>query len=361
VRVLVVTVVHDPEDARIRHRQIEALRAAGHEVIFAAPFRAYSRDQPIAFESIDLPRAQGRRRVAAARAARKLLRERGRGADIVLLHDPELLVAATGVKLPGLVWDVHEDTAAAMEMKAWIPRPVRPAAKSLVHTLERSAERRARLVLAEDSYVGRFRRSHPVVPNSVLSPADTLPPPGDDRVVYLGRLTIARGALDMIDVGRRLSPYVKVELIGNADDDCRFAIEEAHHAGQVQWRGFVPNDEALPMLRGALAGLSLLHDQPNYALSRPTKIMEYMAHGVPVVTTPNPSSADLVQRHNCGLVVPYRDPHAVLAAVMRLRGDLDLRRRLAANGRDAACRLYTWDRDAMTFVDLLEQWAQSSF
>jgi glycosyltransferase involved in cell wall biosynthesis len=89
--------------------------------------------------------------------------------------------------------------------------------------------------------------------------------------------------------------------------------------------------------------------------------MEYMAHGVPVVTTPNPSSADLVQRHNCGLVVPYRDPHAVLAAVMRLRGDLDLRRRLAANGRDAACRLYTWDRDAMTFVDLLEQWAQSSF
>ena len=360
MRVLVVTVVHDPEDARIRHRQIAALRAAGHEVILAAPFRAYERDRPIAFESIDLPRAQGKRRVAAVRAARKLLRERGRGADIVLLHDPELLFVATGVKLPGLVWDVHENTAAAMEMKAWIPRPVRPAARSLVHALEHSAERMAWLILAEESYAERFQRSHPVVPNSALSPNGAPPPPDDDRVVYLGRLTQARGALDMIELGRHLPPDVIVELIGNADADCREAVEAAHEAGHVRWRGFVPNDEALPTLRAALAGLSLLHDQPNYAHSRPTKIMEYMAHGVPIITTPNPSSADLVARHDCGLVVPFGDPGAVLTAALRLREDVELRRRLAANGRDAATRLYSWDRDAVAFVDLLEQWTRTA-
>ena len=35
LRVLVVTVVHDPEDARIRHRQLPALLDAGHDVVYA--------------------------------------------------------------------------------------------------------------------------------------------------------------------------------------------------------------------------------------------------------------------------------------------------------------------------------------
>ncbi|SNR87651.1 hypothetical protein SAMN06265360_12647, partial [Haloechinothrix alba] len=34
MRVLVVTVVHNPRDARIRYRQIRALLEAGHEVTY---------------------------------------------------------------------------------------------------------------------------------------------------------------------------------------------------------------------------------------------------------------------------------------------------------------------------------------
>ena len=43
MRVLVVTVVHDPEDARIRHREREALIAAGVQVTYAAPVTGYGR------------------------------------------------------------------------------------------------------------------------------------------------------------------------------------------------------------------------------------------------------------------------------------------------------------------------------
>ena len=41
LRALVVTVVHHPEDARIRHRQIAALLEAGWHVTYAAPFSGY--------------------------------------------------------------------------------------------------------------------------------------------------------------------------------------------------------------------------------------------------------------------------------------------------------------------------------
>ena len=41
MHVLVMTVVHNPEDARILHRQIRALVDAGHEVTYAASYTAH--------------------------------------------------------------------------------------------------------------------------------------------------------------------------------------------------------------------------------------------------------------------------------------------------------------------------------
>src|SRR5690606_11178763 len=124
VRVLVVTVVHDPEDARIRHRQIPALLAAGHEVVYAAPFTAFDRRPPHGVTPVDLPRAAGRRRLGAVRAARRRIREMRDDVDLVLLHDPDLLLAVAGQRRrPVVVWDVHEVTAAALGMRAWVPRP----------------------------------------------------------------------------------------------------------------------------------------------------------------------------------------------------------------------------------------------
>ncbi|WP_165367613.1 glycosyltransferase [Phytoactinopolyspora endophytica] len=351
--VLVLTVVHDPEDTRIRHKQIAALHEAGHEVTLAAPFSGYARPVPSEYRSIDIPRATGLRRLAALRAARNLLRHHAADYDVVLMHDPELLIAASGLAHKGLVWDVHEDTAAAIRMKPWLPKPVRPMATALIRNLERRAERRMTLLLAEEGYERRFERDHPVIRNSVVEPEDLDIETGN-RVVYLGRITMARGAAEMVELGRRMSPDVHVHLIGNADADCVGQVRAAHDAGHVHWHGFMPNDQALAQLPGALAGLSLLHDQPNYAHSRPTKILEYMAYGLPAITTPNPASAELVEKHDCGVVVPFGDVDAMEAAVRRLATDQAERDRLAAAGRKAITGHYSWDADADLFIRTLE-------
>jgi glycosyltransferase involved in cell wall biosynthesis len=366
MRILVVTVVHHPEDARILHRQIAALRERGHHVVYAAPFAARGTTPRPYVEGVDLPRAAGRDRGAALRAARALLADRGPAVDVVLLHDPELLLALPGTlrrlrrtgPVPVTVWDVHEDTAVALVMKSWVPRLLRPPLRAAVRAAERLAERRLRLLLAEYAYQGRFRLNHPVVPNLATPPAEPPPPPGDDRVVYLGQLSRARGALDLIAMARLLAPAVRVEAIGAADPDVRDALAAAERDGVLRWYGFLPNDRALARLSGALAGLSLLHDQPNYRHSRPTKVVEYMAHGVPVVTTPTPLAAELVERYGCGLVVPYADPPAAADAVRRLAGDAGLRSRAARLGREAALSELNWLHRAADFVDQLEAWVK---
>lgn len=360
VRVLIVTVVHDPEDARIRHRELQALLEAGAEVTYAAPFSAYGRTVPDGVTGVDLPRSLGRRRLPAMRAARALVKRLGPEHDVILLHDPELLATVAWRrrrKRPVVVWDVHEDTAAALSLKDWLPSIARPLLSLTIRWAESWAERKLKLLLAEDAYVHRFRGPHPVVPNSVIVPAADPPPPGTDRALYVGRLTRARGALDMIELGRLLEGQVRIELVGTADPDVKAQVREAHERGWIVYHGFLPNSSALALLDGALAGLSLLHDQPNYAHSRPTKAMEYMAHGVPVVTTPNAVSVQLVERYGCGVVVPFEDPDAAAKTLLELKADDGRRCALGAAGRAAALRDLDWSRDGERFSAILRDWA----
>jgi glycosyltransferase involved in cell wall biosynthesis len=361
LRILVVTVVHHPHDARILYREVAALRAAGHEVTYAAPFTAYDAKPPDDMKTVDLPRASGRRRGTALFAARALLRREAATQDMVLLHDPELLAAAAGLRLPPVVWDVHEDTAAAVTLKPWLPVPLRPATASAFRAIESGVERNRHLVLAEPGYAQRFRRSHPVVPNSTVVPRE-VPPPGRDRVVYLGALTRARGAFELVELGRLLrGSGVRVEVIGSADPEVTAALAAADAAGEITWHGFVPNDRAVSLLEGSLAGLSLLHDEANYRHSRPTKVIEYMAHGIPVVTTPTPPAAELVAEEGCGVVVPFGTVAEVAAAaadaVTALAAEHGRAVEMGRRGHAAALARYDWAHDGAEFVRLLEGWA----
>ncbi len=357
--VLVVTVVHDPEDSRIRHRQIDALLADGWQVTYAAPFAAYDRRLPqvAGVRAITLPRAVGRDRLTAARAARRLLKSEGHDHDLVLIHDPELLAAAAGLRLRNLVWDVHEDPGAAFQVKEYLPEAVRSLAGRSWHLAEHLAERRHRLLLAEFAYQDRFRRPHEVVPNTVKVPA-AVPPPGRDRVVYVGTVTMARGAAVMVDVARLLHERTqggcRVEIIGGAKDaESTELLASAAGAGWLTWLGFLPSGEAMAKLPGALAGLSLLQDLPNYRHSRPTKIVEYFAHGIPAVTTPLPVAAALVRDADAGVVVPFEDAEATVAALIALRADPQEAARLGANGYAAARADYDWTTAGPAFTAAL--------
>jgi glycosyltransferase involved in cell wall biosynthesis len=363
MRVVVCTIVHHPADARIYHRQIRALLEAGHQVTYIAPApetQDVTAERPgRALSLVGVPRAAGRRRLGALRSARRALAAHAGQADLLLIHDPELLLAVPSRRRrPATVWDVHEDTAAALATKPWLPRPLRPAVALAVHAAERMAERYMHLILAEQGYLARFPRPHPVVPNTTYVPAEPAPPGSGRRVVYVGHLSPDRGSGEMIDLARRLRPHgITVELIGPADGRARAQIEPAQAQGLLRWHGFVPNDQAMTMVDGALAGLSLLQDEANFRHSLPTKVVEYMARGVPVVTTPLPLAAGLARDHECGFVVPFGDVGAAAGAVLELDRDMALRAKMGRRGHEAAFSSLGWPSDAREFVAQLETWA----
>ena len=67
-----------------------------------------------------------------------------------------------------------------------------------------------------------------------------------------------------------------------------------------------------------------------------------------------------VREYDAGLVVPFDDPAAVVAAVRRLVADRDLRERLGRNGRAAAVAHLDWRVSSVAFVAQLERWAATA-
>ena len=87
----------------------------------------------------------------------------------------------------------------------------------------------------------------------------------------------------------------------------------------------------------------------------PSKVVEYLAHGVPVVATPLPAVRALIEAEGGGLLVPFDDPDATVEAVRRILDDPGLRATLAEQGRRAAERR-TWETEGARLVSMLGTW-----
>ncbi|MGJ6966384.1 glycosyltransferase [Streptosporangium sp. G11] len=341
------------------HRQIRALLDAGHEITYVAPFTDCNVTPDPGIRAVDVPRATANRRRRALKAARGALKRGVEGADLLVVHDMELLFRLPR-RRPTTVWDVREDvgdTATALGAGLPLPGHLRRALPALVRRVEARAEHRLHLILAEDSYRERFSGPHPVVPNAAYVSPRPPAPPGRNRVVHVGHLSEAGGVTELIESARRLLPHgIRLDLIGSADVRIRPLLRDAQREGLLDWYGYVANRHALRMAEGAIAGLSLPYDAPG-PRPVPAKIIDYMSRGVPVVTTPLPAAASMVERTGCGVVVPFGDAEATVRAVLALRDDPEGAAEMGARGHAEALARHNWPDHAGAFVGRLEEWA----
>lgn len=350
--VLLITVVHHPLEGRLQ-RHTRALNEAGHRVRLAAPWTAYSATPPAGVSAIDLPPATGRQRIPAMRHASGYLEEHTRTAAVVVLEDPELVPAAITHCPDRAVWDVRPAARTESADTARLPRLARPAARVTMRRLERHAEQRIRLLLADHADARRFRRPHPVIPDLTWAP-EKADPPDERRVVHLGRHSPEAGANLLLGLAASLPADVQLETIGPADETVSPLLEAAVTDGLVTWTPFLGHEEALARLDGAAAGLSLLADTPRTRAWPPQKIHEYMARGVPTVATATPRASELLHATGAGLVVAHDDLGAVLRAVEWLLCHDTERRELGRVAHAAARAGYDWAPHAERFVSLLE-------
>lgn len=340
-RLLVATPTHPADDPRIRHKLIATLQEEW-DVIYAGRGRG-----PIDQEGIQWIELVGGRIRRGVRAGWMLLRGKY---EVASLHDPEMLPAGLTAALLGrtVVFDVHENVPAQLLTKDWIPQVLRRPLAWLVARMLRIAETRLAITLAEEGYRELFSREHPVFPNYLVGqPPPPQDPDGDVGVVYLGDVTEARGLAHAVEavaaagatkmtVMGRCRPDFRAQLLATAD---RQGLDLVFH-------GFVDPDEALRISARALIGLSPLLDTPNYRASLPTKVLEYLAVGIPTIASDLPGTRRIVGDKPGVTLVPPGDVAAWQAAVASVLADPG--QRTAARAGAAAIRAaYVWPDDAV--------------
>jgi glycosyltransferase involved in cell wall biosynthesis len=234
---------------------------------------------------------------------------RARGRVVVVL-DPDAIPSAWLRRLTGhrLVVDVHEDYAAVLDDRAWAHGAAGAIARAGT-TLSTSLARRADLTVVADEHVPPALARHRLVLRN-LPYGGYVPPPSEPdrspRALHVGDLRRSRGLFDMVDAVAG-APGWTLDLVGPvapADAEVLEArLREPDVAGRVRLHGRRPPAEAWALARGAWVGLSLLQDTPAFRDGVPTKLYEFLAAGLPVVASPLPRQAALVESAGAGVVV----------------------------------------------------------
>ena len=95
-------------------------------------------------------------------------------------------------------------------------------------------------------------------------------------------------------------------------------------AAESSWLTLVGGAELVPHARivaeigRSHLGLLPYQPHPSTARCRPTKLFEYLAHGLPVLVPDNSLWASVVQAHGAGLVVDFAEPARAAAVAAAL-------------------------------------------
>lgn len=143
---------------------------------------------------------------------------------------------------------------------------------------------------------------------------------------------------------------------GDRAEDLRRAaadIPRVHFPGQV-------GRAALQTLMAASSvGLNTHPSTPNYVINLTNKPIEYLAGGLPVVSSLRGVLERLLAEHGCGVTYPNGDARALAAALADLRDHPDKRARMAANARALYEARFRADRVYGDLADWLEAMARA--
>lgn len=334
-RLLVVTSVHPADDPRIREKHIRTLSSV-FDVTYASKAPGPSDRSGLDWHL--LPGGRVRRWVSALRL---MLTSQ---TDLIAIHDPELvpagITARVARRIP-VVFDVHEDVPAQFHTKQtvpqWLRRPLSLASRLLLSWADRSLV----VTLAEDGYDRLFRSRPPVFPNYL--DGMRLPESGRESrlgVVYVGDITEQRGALTLLEAAAR-SGRGPVTYVGRCSDTLRLRLLEraADYGVDIELPGWLPHPEAMVIAGQAEVGVSPLHDTPNYRYSLPTKTLEYLAMGTPVIASDLPGTTRVIGSLPGVRLVPAGDIGALAEALASVGDGLGSD---AILGSDHVRRRFQW-------------------
>jgi len=355
--------VHHPFDVRIFHKECQTLTQAGYDVVLIVPHTHDETVEGVRICAVPEPRNRLRRMLCTApRIVWLGLKEK---AKIYHFHDAELLPWVQFLRLRrcGIVYDMHENVPKAILSKHWIPPMLREMIAGAFKLAERVLLAGMYVVFAELSY----QKDYPWVSRSaVILNMPRIEALADVReskytvptVAYIGRVAAIRGSLLTLRAlhvlwqrGRRVNWECIGPIEGSHERELQLLVNTLGLEG-VTLRGYMLPSEGWRVVSRCHVGLAVLEPIPNYFESYPTKLFEYMALGLPLITSDFPLYREIVEGSGCGLCVPFGDPQALASGIEWLIEHPCEAEAMGRRGREAVYARFNWDAEAQKLLSL---------
>ena len=195
------------------------------------------------------------------------------------------------------------------------------------------------------------------------SRAEAVPPERSDTravdLVYLGLMEVPRGVEELIDavaILRDEGHAVTATLVGDGRDMDLFR-ERRRRRGldgdTLRLEGRLPHDRALAAVARADIGIVPHHANESWNTTIPNKLFDYMAAGLPVVSSDAEPCVRVLEETGAGHVFRSRSAESLADAVRRLLDPAD-RKDCGDSGRRTVLERYNWENDSARLVDVVE-------
>ena len=183
-------------------------------------------------------------------------------------------------------------------------------------------------------------------------------------VGYVGTMGMAHGLETLLDAAswlRQRDPRVLFLLIGEgAEKDRIKALALDRGLTNVRFLDQQPRENIPAFISVCDASLVLLKKTDVFKTVIPTKMLEFMSCGSPVILGVDGQAREIVDEVGAGIVIEPENPEALMEAIERLAGDPILSRRLGNSGRQYIVRRFSRQRTAEDYIGVLGKLLRST-
>jgi glycosyltransferase involved in cell wall biosynthesis len=372
-RFAIVTSIHSDFNVRI-WKHATAVAAAGHEVHLICPWAVADGEVREGVVLHPFKRAGSRLQrfwQIPARVLPRVFRLAPR-VDLIHFHDFDLLplLAPLALYRP-MVYDVHENYPEEMLVKYWLPRPLRKPASLLTkwgQFLLALMVRNVVLVVPsqEAAFPSKYIRRVEVrnyasreLVKQIADDYDRRP----DTVIFTGTQYESNGTLLLLEIAAKIREerawvrFLVTDLFAN-EQQRREYLERVALLDLQDTVRVVPAvhyTRMMELLNQATIGIAPMLGLHKHRIGLPTKMIEYMAAGLPVVTSDLPIKREIIEETGAGLLAKAGDVESFANAICRLVDDRSYARRLGENGRKAVWDSYCWESQMAALLSFYDE------
>jgi glycosyltransferase involved in cell wall biosynthesis len=292
----------------------------------------------------------------------RILRRMDSQFDLIHVHSP--LSPTPSTKLP-VISTIHTsvvEDAMSIEIQNWRSYFIRLQSRFVSYRLVKKLMEKSRIVTTvSESVAGELSRHYgfneAVVVGNGVDERVFQPSPQqveEGYLLYIGRLSYRKGALDLLEIMREVLKHRRIQLIvcgkGELEGGIKKKIANDKELREnVTLLGHIAREEMPEIYRNAT-----IFVLPSRYEGLPTVVLEAMASGVPVIAKDIPSLKDVIVSNSNGVLVREESHKAFGEAILSLLENQEQRRSMGCAARKTIEEGYTWDYVSKRFIDLYE-------